>query len=447
MLYFPHIPARISQSAAAKKPPPSSRRNTNHNLATIHPPHSPPNKGQKLPQRALDGLRVLDLTHHVAGPYCTKLLADFGAEVIKIERPSGDPTRRIPPFAHDEPHHERSLLFAYLNTGKKSVTLNLKTPTGKALFRQLLQDAHILVENFAPRVMPSLGIDYQTLAADNPALIMLSVSNFGQTGPYRNYKAADIIHYALGGLMYIFGSAEREPLKHALRQTQFKAGTNAATAALIAWYHRQFTGEGQHIDISIQECVASALRDTTSLYTYAGSTRQRQPAYTGDMPRSPVAADDGYIVPIHFGGAVDWNAVADFIDAPALKDDAFATPESRFANAQALHEALEAGMARWRKFDLMREAHKRRGHIYGVVHSPAEVLASEQYAARAYFANITHPVIGDAVYPGAPFIMSETPWQATAPAPLLGEHNKPILCDKLGLSLDDLNTLTASGDA
>ena len=390
-------------------------------------------------------MRVLDLTHHVAGPYCTKLLADFGADVVKVEQPGGDPARSLPPFPNDEPHPERSLLFSYLNTSKKSVTLNLKPPTGKSLFKKLLIDSDIVVENFAPRVMPSLGLDYDTLAAINPSLVMVSISNFGQTGPYRDYKAADIIHYALGGLMYIFGSADREPLKHALRQTQFKAGTNAATAALIGWYHQQFTGEGQHIDISIQECVSSALRDTTSLYTYAGSTRQRQPEYTGDMPRSPVPTTDGYIVPIHFGGAVDWDGVADFIGSPALRDEAFTTPESRLENAQALQEALEAGMSQWRKFDLMREAHKRRGHIYGVVHSPAEVLASEQYRARSYFADIDHPIIGEATYPGAPFIMSETPWQASTPAPLLGEHNAEVFCDRLGLTLEDLNLLTASG--
>lgn len=390
-------------------------------------------------------MRVLDLTHHVAGPYCAKLLADFGAEVVKVERPQGDPARSLPPFAGDEPHHERSLLFAYLNTNKKSVTLNLKTPTGKSLLHRLLADANILVENFSPRVMPSLGLDYDALSEINSSLVMVSISNFGQTGQYSDYKAADIIHYALGGLMYIFGSADREPLKHALRQTQFKAGANAATAALIGWYHQQFTGEGQHIDISIQECVTSALRDTTSLYTYAGSTRQRQPIYTGDMPRSPLPTEDGYIVPIHFGGAVDWEGLSDFIGAPALKDEAFATPESRFNNAQALQEALEAGMAHWRKFELMREAHKRRGHIYGVVHSPAEALASEQHGARGYFASIEHPAIGEAVYPGAPFIMSETPWQASDPAPLLGEHNTEIFCDRLGLSLDDLNLLNASG--
>ena len=395
--------------------------------------------------RALEGVRVLDLTHHVAGPYCAKLLADFGADVVKIERTEGDIARGMPPFFNDEAHPDKSLLFAYLNTGKRSVTLNLKTATGKALLERLAADADIVVENFTPRVLPSLGLDYPALRRINPALVMVSISNFGQTGPYRDYKAADIVHYALGGLMYIFGSAEREPLKHALRQTQFKAGANAATAALIGHCHQQFSGEGQHIDVSIQECVTSALRDTTSLYTYAGSIRQRQPAYTGDMPRSPVPTADGYIVPIHFGGAVDWHGVADFIDEPALKDERFITPESRFANAKALQEALEAGMSKWRKFELMREAHKRRGHIYGVVHSPAETLASEQYAARGYFADIEHPAFGNATYPGAPFIMSATPWRAASPAPELGQHNKDVLCGKLGLSLDDLNLLRASG--
>lgn len=399
----------------------------------------------KVEDRALHGVRVLDLTHHVAGPYCTKLLADFGADVIKVERPGGDPARSLPPFPDDNPHPERSLLFAYLNTNKKSVTLNFKTSSGRSLLERLLKDADIIVENFSPRVMPSLGLSYDALSEHNPSLVAVSISNFGQTGPYRDYKAADIIHYALGGLMYIFGSADLEPLKHALRQSQFKAGTNAATAALIAWYHQQFTGEGQHIDISIQECVASALRDTTSLYTYAGSVRQRQPAYTGDMPRNPVPTADGYIVPIHFGGAVDWEGVADFIGAPGLKDEAFSTPQGRLDNAKGLQEALEVGMATWRKFDLMREAHKRRGHIYGVVHSPAEVLASEQYAARGYFKDIDHPIIGEATYPSAPFIMSETPWNAASPAPLLGEHNTEIFCDRLGLSPEELIRLTSAG--
>ena len=402
-------------------------------------------QGALMADRALEGARVLDLTHQVAGPYCTKLLADFGADVVKVEPTKGDAARRFAPFYRDEAHPDKSLLFAYLNTSKKGVTLNLKTATGKSLLERMVGEADILVENFAPRVMEGLGLGYQALRAINPALVMVSISNFGQQGPYRDYKAADIVHYALGGLMYIIGSADREPLKHALRQTQFKAGTNAATAALIGWHHARYTGQGQHIDVSIQECVASALRDTTSLYTYAGSVRQRQPAHTGDMPRSPVATADGYIVPIHFGGAVDWDAAADFLGEPSLREERFATAESRADNAEGLQAALEAGMLRWRKFELMREAHKRRGHIYGVVHSPAEALASEQYNARGYFADIEHPAFGRARYPGAPFIMSKTPWQAASAAPELGQHNRDIYCGRLGLSPDELGALTAAG--
>ena len=394
---------------------------------------------------ALEGARVVDLTHRVAGPYCTKLLADFGADVVKVERREGDAARGFAPFYGDEAHPEKSLLFAYLNTSKKGVTLNLKSATGKGLLERMVEDADVLVENFAPGALERLGLGYEELRGINPALVVVSISNFGQTGPYRDYKAADIVHYALGGLMYIIGSADREPLKHALRQTQFKAGTNAATAALIGWHHARHTGQGQWVDVSIQECVASALRDTTSLYTYAGSVRGRQPAHTGDMPRSPVAAADGYVVPIHFGGAVDWDAAADFLGAPELRDARFATPESRADNAEGLQAALEAGMARWRKFELMREAHKRRGHIYGVVHSPAEVLASEQYGARGYFAELEHPAFGRARYPGAPFVMSETPWRAWAAAPELGEHNREIYCGRLGLSLDELGALAAAG--
>ena len=395
--------------------------------------------------RALDGARVVDLTHRVAGPYCTKLLADFGADVVKVERPEGDAARGFGPFYGDTPHPEKSLLFAYLNTSKKGVTLDLKSATGKSLLERMVAGADVLVENFAPGVMDRLGLGYEELRGINRRLVVVSISNFGQTGPYRDYKAADIVHYALGGLMYIIGAADREPLKHALRQTQFKAGTNAATAALIGWHHARHTGQGQRVDVSIQECVAAALRDTTSLYTYAGSIRGRQPAHTGDMPRSPVATADGYIVPIHFGGAVDWDAAADFLGAPELRDGRFGTAESRADNAEGLQAALEAGMLRWRKFELMREAHKRRGHIYGVVHSPAEALASEQYGARGYFADLEHPAFGRARYPGAPFVMSKTPWQAAAAAPGLGEHNREIYCGRLGLSLDELGALAAAG--
>ena len=389
---------------------------------------------------------MLDLTHHVAGPYCTKLLADFGAEVIKVERPgTGDAARAMGPFAGDDPHPEKSLLFAYLNTSKQGITLDLKSATGRGMLERLVSDADILVENFSPRVMPGLGLDHHSLEKINPALVYVSISNFGQTGPYRDYRATDIVEYALGGLMYILGSHDKAPLKHALRQTQFKAGTNAATAALIAYFHRQTTGQGQHVDVSIQEAVASALRDTASLYSYSGAIRQRQQKYSGEMPRSPMPAKDGHIVPIHFGGVVDWDETGDFLGEPELKREEFSTPEGRLEHAKELHETLERAFGRWNKFELFQEAHKRRGNIYGVVQSPAEVVGSGQYRHRGYFVEVVHPIIGPAIYPGAPFIMSGTPWQASSPAPTLGQDNQRIYCGELGLSSDELMALRASG--
>ena len=372
-------------------------------------------------------------------------MADFGAEVLKIERPGvGDPARSLGPFAQDDAHPEKSLLFAYLNTSKRGITLDLKSPTGRSLLEGLVAESDILVENFSPRVMPALGLDYESLQNINPVLVFVSISNFGQMGPYRDFRATDIVEYALGGLMYILGSHDREPLKHALRQTQFKAGTNAATAALIAYYYRLKTGQGQRVDVSVQEAVASALRDTVSLYSYNGAIRQRQNSYTGDMPKSPMPTSDGYIVPIHFGGAVDWDAAGDFLGEPDLKRQEFSTPEGRLEHAKELHETLEKAFGRWNKYELFEQANERRGSIYGVVQSPAEVVASGQYRYRNYFTEIDHPVIGPATYPGAPLIMSSTPWKTSSPAPLLGQDNQRIYCEQLGLSPAELSILRAS---
>ena len=264
---------------------------------------------------ALKRLKVLDLTHHIAGPYCTKLLADFGAEVTRVERPdSGDPARSMGPFAGDEPHPDKSLSFLYLNTNKRSVTLNLKSGEGRSILKRLASGADIVVENFRPRTLPGMGLSYEELSSGHPSLVMVSISNFGQTGPYRDYEASDIVEYALGGLQYIFGSNDREPLKHAFNQAQYKAGVNAASAALIAHFHSMMTGEGQWVDVSIQESMASGLRDATSAYTYTGAVRWRQPRASGEVPRSPVRTKDGYVVPITFGGA-GWNDTVEFLES------------------------------------------------------------------------------------------------------------------------------------
>ena len=388
-------------------------------------------------EAALEGVKVLDLTHYIAGPYCTKLLADFGADVVKVERPGGDPARRIPPFFHDEADSEKSLLFLYLNTNKRSVTLNLKARRGRQMLIDLARDSDVLVESFSPRVMSSLGLDYQVLRDINPSLVMVSISNFGQTGPYRDYKATDIVEYALGGLMYVFGSYDREPLKHALHQAQFKAGTNSASAALMALYRQRLTGEGQQVDVSIQECIASGLRDVVNNYTYTGAVRRRQPNHRGDLNRLRQTSD-GYILPNPgITGGFDWNSMVEFLDAPELDDEKFSTPLARSVNAEALGEILDRCFQPHKKLDMFYAANQRR-YIYGVVQSPEEVLADPQFQSRGYFVDINHPAVGTLRYPGAPFSMSDTPWEARRPAPTLGQHNSQVFRERLGYSNADL---------
>jgi len=393
---------------------------------------------------ALEGVNVLDLTHHIAGPYCARLLAGLGAEVVKVERPEGDPARRMPPFYHDELDAEKSLLFLYLNTNKRSVTLNLKSRRGREILLEMAKDSDLLVENFSPRVMPALGLDYPTLSRLNPALVMVSISNFGQTGPYRDYKATEIVEYALGGLMGIFGAYDREPLKHALHQAQFKAGTNAATASLIALYHQRATGEGQHVDISIQESIASALRDVTSNYTYFGGVRRRQPNHSGDLTRLR-AVSDGYILPNPgVAGGFNWNTVVEFLEAPELDNEKFSTASARLANAEELGEILDRIFRTKEKMPMFYAAHQRR-FIYGVIDSPEEVLANPQLQERGYFVEVDHPATGAIKYPGAPFIMNGTPWQLRSPAPTLGQHNREVFQERLGYSDGDLTRLRAMG--
>ncbi len=416
-----------------------------HNEAVGRIIHQSKGVLRTMQQAALEGVRVLDFTHHVAGPYCTKLLADFGADVVKIERPGcGDPARRMGPFAHDTPNPDMSLPFLYLNTSKCGVTLNLKSRMGREIALQLAAEADVVVENFSPRVMPSLGLDYDAISAVNPDVIMVSVSNFGQTGPYRDYKATEIVEYALGGMAYIFGSQAREPLVHAYNQAQFKAGANAASAAAIAVFQRLMTGRGDYVDVSIQESMVTALRDTASVYTYQGGIKTRAAAYTGEMPRGPLSAGDGYVVPVVFGG-VDWADLSEFLGSPALADERFTTAEGRRDNARDLREEVEQGIARHDADELFYAAHKRRGYIFGLVQDPSQVFDNPQYNHRAYFADVEHPVAGSASYPGAPFEMSDTPWRARLPAPTLGQHNAEVF-GGLCFSQDDLVTLKATGD-
>src|SRR4030042_2081235 len=244
-------------------------------------------------EQALSGMTVLDLTHHLAGLYVTKMLADYGAEVIKIEKPgSGDPARSMGPFPKDEPHSEKSGLFLYLNTNKKSITLNRKSATGAGMFKSMVGKADAVVENFSPRVMPGLGLDYPTLKEINPDLVMTSISGFGQTGPYRDYKAADLNIWGLSGIQYELGERARPPLRIGNNGSENVAGLYGALATLSALYYRDGIGAGQYVDISILEAFHTMQPSMTGGYSYAGFIRQRAGIR---FPWGILPCKDGYI--------------------------------------------------------------------------------------------------------------------------------------------------------
>ncbi len=290
--------------------------------------------------------------------------------------------------------------------------------------------------------MASLGLDFESLQRINPGLVMTSISNFGQTGPYRDYKAADIVEYAMGGLMYISGAYDREPLKHAFNQAQFKAGTDAAAATLMATYHQRLTGEGQQVDVSIQEAVATGLRDVVNNFTYSGAVRRRQPNHSGDLSRLRASAD-GHLIPNPgIGAGLNWNTMVEFLDLPELADEKFDSPSARLVNAEELGRILDEYFIKQNKYERFYAAHEKR-FIFGVVQSPEEVMADPQFEARNYFVDIGHPALGTLKYPGAPFEMSGTPWEARAAAPSLGQHNQEVFGQRLGHSSEQLVQMRA----
>jgi len=392
-------------------------------------------------EQALTGVKVIDLTHYIAGPCCTKLFADFGADVIKVEKPGcGDGTRKMGPFKDDDPHPEKSGLFLHLNTNKKGITLNLKTGTGIRIFKDLVKDADILVENFEPRVLPDLGLDYKVLEDINPRLVKTSISNFGRTGPYRDYKATELVLFAMGPHMFPEGEPDREPLKFPGYKSQYLAGTYAAAVSMGAFFGASATGMGQEVDISIMECLSAPPEGAGKLMAYEFSDEElkREGARKeGYYPYGYYPCKDGMILIYGFLPAF-WPRIAAWMDMPELlEDQRFIDPVARPEHHGDFEAILYEWLADRTQQDLIRSAQAQRIPV-SPVYRMDEVLKDPQFNARDAFAEIDHPMAGKITYPGVPFKLPEAPSVPQKPAPMLGQHNGEIYCDYLGYSPDDL---------
>ena len=396
-----------------------------------------------MPDGLLEGIRVLDLGSHVSGPFCAKVLADFGADVIKVEPPDvGDEARRGGPFVGDDPHSEKSISFLYLNTNKRAITLNLGSDSGRRILMALLQRVDVLVENFAPAEAESLALGYGALSSINPSLVVTSITPFGQTGPYRDLAATDIVTCALSGLMYHSGDSDREPLRSALDQSLYVAGANAAAATLAALFQRLYSGEGQQVDVSVVESLASHLVQAVPYYSYMGSIKGRRPT-RGSGFEELIPAKDGYVVP-SVQGSQPWSVVAELIGGESLTDERFASGSGRIEHGEELKQLLIEGLAGWDRKDLFQASGERR-LVFGMAQDAGDLLECPHLRERGFFMDVDHPVAGRAHYPGMGPVLSEFNFEITRPAPLLGQHNADIYCDELGYSSEDLVSLRATG--
>ena len=397
-------------------------------------------------KQAFDKLKVLDLTEGIAGPYCAKLLADFGAEVIKIEKPgSGDWTRSIGKSTVDTQQLESSGTFFYLNTNKKSITLDIWNDEGLRILRELIKGSSVLVENFEPGQLSALGLTPEVLKELNPETIVTSISAYGQTGPYRNYKATNFTTYATGGAMYTQRPGTKpmdRPVIEGGYQAEYSTGLLSYIATVSALINRNKTGKGMSIDISAIESVASTLMGHVAEYSYLGLSRRTSPFAIHGYPIGySVPCKDGWIsLTPGVGGAPN---IAFLIERPELQDDPLlADTRTRMANPEKLDELMTPWLKDRGKWEVTKAAQELRLAFTPVL-NPEEVMNDEQIKAREFFAEAEHPVMGKVKYPGAPAKLSGSPWQAGR-APLLGEHNEEIY-EKIGYDKEQLSALKKKG--
>lgn len=399
--------------------------------------------------KPLEGLRVLDLTRIYAGPYCSMLFADMGAEVIKIEPPGGEMIRDNPPIVAEgeggPDDRSRSGYFLTLNRNKYGITLNLKHPKAVAIFKDLSKIADVVLENYSPGVMKRLGIDYPILKEINPRIIVAAISGFGQWGPYSERIAFDHISQAMSGMMSVTGHPNTPPTKVGTSLGDVNAAVHAAFAIMAALWHRERTGVGQIVDVSMQEAMVSILEGAIVRWTIGGELLTPIGSHNPhDAPMAAFQCKDGYII-IATVGDEHWHRFCKAIGKPEWADDPkYRTKRQRWEKKYILAQEIEKITTKHTVKEVGAMMDRER-----VANSPilniAEVVDDPHLNARGYFVEVEHPIIGKAKIPGIPFKLSETPGSVDRPSPLVGEHNEMILSKYLGMSLEEVTRLGREG--
>ena len=401
------------------------------------------------PEPLLAVYRGLDLTDE-RGLLCGRVLADLGAEVIKVERPGGDPARNIGPFYRDVPHPERSLFWLAYNTNKKGITLDVETRDGRALFLRLAGNVDFILESFPPGYLDGLGLGYAALRDVNPRLVFTSITPFGSQGPYAGYEASDITLMAMGGYMYMTGEPDRPPLRIGSDQAYLHAAGEAAVATLIALYWRAASGEGQHVDVSAQASLVTSTVNAVPFWEMNQVVLERAGAYraglTAAKQRQLWECADGYVIFYFAGGAFGARsnpALVDWLESEGLADDFVRGIDWRtFDMAMATEEVedhleglVTALFKRYPAAELYRQAIER-GLTLCPVSTPADIMENPQLKARDYWVPVSHDELGAGfIYPGPParYSAGSCPLRR---APLIGEHNREVYQEELGLSVE-----------
>ncbi len=390
----------------------------------------------------LPGFRVLDLTSSM-GAFCGKLLRDLGMDVIKVEPPGGDPGRLEPPYAKGNEHREGSLRFAYLNAGKRSITLDITNGSGRRLLLDLVQRSDIVLETFEPGYLSTHNLSYDVLLERNPKLILVSLTGFGQDGPRAHYKTPDIVGTAMGGLLYISGDPALTPCNPPETQSYYYASLFAAYGTMLALWQRETRGIGAYVDASVQ--ASMALHEHVAFnYSAEGRVMKRAGSqHQHNAPANLFQCKNGWIA--LFVTQNHWPILLKVWEdhSPELDDPKWINSNLRRAHADYINAQVTSYTSRFLKEDLA-ELLQKHGIPGLPVNSPLDFMKDPHIRARGFFNDITHPVLGTFLQAGSPFMIDQQR-AAPSPAPLLGQHNDEVFCGELGLERSDLEQLAADG--